>query len=288
QPHHTTTPPPTPPLPPAPRPPPAPPHLETQFIHINKRARSYIKRGEAVLVIEAKEFAGGRIKENTTGIPYDHDYLVRELGKGVPSACYDLFRHKGFVNAGLDNDTARIAIERLDKWFETEYFEPYRDTERILVTGDFCGTAEWVSQFKELADRINKKITILHFPPGITRWDGIEHRFYSFISKDQDQRLICGAVIINLIGAGNDTGLSVECVTDTGKKSTGVAESNDFAADADTVWYHGEWDYTVLPKRRHVETGKKAELLQAEKAEEEDKSPLYQESTDIITQAALL
>lgn len=185
---------------------------EAQFLLIDKKARSYIKRGEAVVVIEAKEFSGRGKKEHTAGIFYDQEHLERELGKKAASACHDLFRRGRLVNAGLDDSGARIAFERLGNWFETERFDPYRDTGRMLVAADFCGGGEWASQLKKLAGRTRKKITALQIPPGISRWDGVQHSLYSFISGDGDRRLVRGAVIIKLIGTGSDTGVTVECV----------------------------------------------------------------------------
>jgi hypothetical protein len=232
------------------------PDVERQFIYINKKARSYLKRREAVLVIEAKELDQSRRRKGAADLAYDHDYLANKLGKGAPSACYELFRNKGFVNTGLSGSIARIAIECLGKWCETERFEPYRDTGRMLVIADFYGGDEWAPQLQSLANRIKKKITVLHFPPGITRWDGIEHRFYSFINRDREQRLVYGAVIINLIGTGENTGSTVECIMDTGNDPNGTKESQGSPAGDSNGQFHREWNYILIPQGRRVKTGK--------------------------------
>ena len=185
---------------------------EAQFQLIDRRARSYVKRGEAVVVMEAKAFAGRGGRANGAGLRYDQDCFERELGQGDSPASRELFRRGRLVNAGLDRGGARMAIERLGSWFETERcFEPYRGTERLLVIADFCGGSEWASLLGQLADRTRKKVTALHFPPGISRWEGVVHRFYAFVSDDREGRSVSGAVIVRLIVAGGDTGLTVEC-----------------------------------------------------------------------------
>jgi hypothetical protein len=228
------------------------PEVEKQFMRINKKARSCLKRGEAALVIEAKEFDRSRCKEAAAGMVYDRQYLADRLGTGDPLAYYELFRNKGFVNTGLSGDIARIAIECLGKWCETERFERYRGTERMLLVADFCGdSVAWAPQLRSLADRLQKKITALHFPPGITRWDKVEHRLYSFITGDQG--LIRGMVIIDLIGTGENTGSTVECVMDAGNDPQGTPAGDGRGQ------FHGEWNYTIMPRARR--NRQKAEAL---------------------------
>jgi hypothetical protein len=46
------------------------------------------------------------------------------------------------------------------------------------------------------------QIQVRHFPPGTSKWNKIEHRLFSVISKNwRDQLLISYEVIINLIAA---------------------------------------------------------------------------------------
>ena len=82
----------------------------------------------------------------------------------------------------------------------------------------------WKVKLQELANRLNKKITVLHFPPGTSKWNKIEHRLFSFISKNwRGKPLISAAVIINLISATRtDTGLTVECVLDNNTYRTKI------------------------------------------------------------------
>jgi hypothetical protein len=146
----------------------------------------------------------------------------RLLGKATPCGVYGLFRNHGFVNVGLSSDTAEFAAESLNRWWDTAGYNHYKNTKRLIITADSVGSngyrvCLWKAKLQELANRLHKKITVLRFPPGISKWPKIEHRLFSFISKNwRGKPLISAAVIINLISSTRtDTGLTVECVLAT-------------------------------------------------------------------------
>jgi hypothetical protein len=243
------------------------PDRDEQFEYINKEVKAYMKRGEAVLSIDAKkkELIGNfrnRGKEyhekGAAPLVYDHDFLVKELGKATPYGVYDLFRNHGFVNVGLSSDTAEFAVESLNRWWDIVGYKYYKDTKRLLITAD-CGGSNgykvylWKVKLQELANRLNKKITVLHFPPGTSKWNKIEHRLFSFISKNwRGKPLISTAVIINLISATKtETGLKVECVLDNNTYQTKIKvnEEEYKKINIKRHKFHGEWNYTISPQK---------------------------------------
>ena len=90
---------------------------------------------------------------------------------------------------------------------------------------------------------------MLHFPPGTSKWNKIEHRLFSFISKNwQGISLASAVIIVNLIGATRtNMGLSITCVLDEGTYETGIKVSDeDFKSIKITKdEFHGEWNYTI-------------------------------------------
>jgi hypothetical protein len=171
---------------------------------------------------------------------------------------YDLFRNSGFVNVGLSSDTAEFAVESLKRWWDLTGAGHYKNTARILITADSggsngCKVYLWKVKLQELANRINKEITVLHFPPGTSKWNKIEHRLFSFISRNwRGKPLISTAVIINLISATKtDTGLTVECVLDnnTYKTKLKVSDEEYEAINIKRHKFHGEWNYTIRPQK---------------------------------------
>ena len=57
----------------------------------------------------------------------------------------------------------------------------------LTITADSGGSNSargrlWKTELQKLADKIGIAIRVLHFPPGTSKWNKIEHRLFSFIS----------------------------------------------------------------------------------------------------------
>jgi hypothetical protein len=94
-------------------------------------------------------------------------------------------------------------------------------------------------------------LVVSHFPAGTSKWNKIEHKLFSFISKNwRGKPLLSLAAIINLIGATTTkTGLTVECVADHGMYKKGISVTDKALAAVNMVpdEFHGEWNYTIKP-----------------------------------------
>jgi hypothetical protein len=133
------------------------------------------------------------------------------------------------------------------------------DTKEILITAD-CGCSNgykvrlWKYELQKLANQIDKKITELHFPPGTSKWNKIEHRLFFFISKNwRGKPLISTALIISLINATKtDEGLTVKGVLANREyKSKEVVGDQDYEAITIKAHkIHGEWNYTISPNKK--------------------------------------
>jgi hypothetical protein len=242
------------------------PDRDGQFEYINKQATRYMKKGCPVLSIDAKKKekignfknAGREIQgKGAAPLVFEHDFMIKELGKATPYGVYDIFKNSGFVNVGLSGDTAEFAVESIRRWWAIKGKETYKEAPSILITAD-CGGSNgykvhlWKVELQALANELNKAITVVHFPPGTSKWNKIEHRLFSFISKNwRGKPLISAAVIINLISATKtETGLVVECVLDKNKYATNVCVSDEeyAAINIKRHKFHGEWNYTISPQ----------------------------------------
>ena len=107
-------------------------------------------------------------------------------------------------------------------------------------------------ELQKLADETGLEISVCHFPPGTSKWNKIEHRLFSFITKNwRGKPLVSHEVIVNLIAATTTrTGLRVRSQLDTGKYPKGIkVGKQEFAAIhlcPDT--FHGEWNYSIMPR----------------------------------------
>ena len=242
------------------------PDRNAQFEYINEQAKKFFLNGAPVLSIDAKkkenignfENQGEEYcKKGDAEKVFDHDFPIKELGKATPYGIYDIFKNQGFINVGISSDTAEFAVESIRKWWRMIGNELYPNAEEILLTADSGGSNGyrvrlWKRELQRLANEIRKEITVLHFPPGTSKWNKIEHRLFSFISKNWRGRpLVSLAVIINLISATRtEKGLKVDCIIDEKeyKKGLEVTDKEFEAINIQQHKFHGEWNYTIMPQ----------------------------------------
>jgi len=241
------------------------PDRDAQFAYINAAADAYLAAGDPVLSVDTKkkewvgDFKNGGREWRPKGEPEEgrmHDFPIRGLGRVSPSGVYDLAANAGWVNVGIDHDTAAFAVESIRRWWDRAGRDRYPPAGRLLLTADGGGSNGsrvrlWKWELQRLADETGLEITVCHFPPGTSKWNKIEHRLFSFITQHwRGTPLVSDAVILSLIAATTtDTGLSVESYLDTNTYPTKVKVS---AEEMGTIHlrpdaFHGEWNYTILP-----------------------------------------
>jgi hypothetical protein len=241
------------------------PDRNLQFEHINKRVEEEISARNPVVSVDTKKkelvgnFKNGGQELRPKGDPEEvlvHDF-VTELGRASPYGVYDIANNQAWVSVGIDNDTGAFAVEAIRRWWYTMGEPSFPDAEALLVTADGGGSNGsrlrlWKIELQRLADEIAIPISVCHLPPGTSKWNKIEHRLFSFITKNwRGKPLITHQVIVNLIAATTTkAGLRVKAEIDsntypTGRKITDAAMAKlNITRDV----FHGEWNYTLHPQ----------------------------------------
>lgn len=184
------------------------------------------------------------------------DFVDPNLGKAIPYGIYDLTWNKGWVNVGIDHDTAEFAVESIRHWWYSMGQPLYPNSQHLLITAD-CGgsngyrTRLWRLKLQELATEIGKSIHVCHFPPGTSKWNKIEHRLFSYITQNwRGKPLTSLQVVINLIrNTKTKAGLEVQARLDQNLYPTGI-KVTDTELDAiaiERATFHGEWNYIIKP-----------------------------------------
>jgi hypothetical protein len=244
------------------------PGRDAQFAHINATAQEYLAAGDPVISVDAKkkelvgDFKNGGREWQPQGEPEEvrvYDFVLPELGRATPYGVYDLAANAGWVNVGLDHDTAAFAVESIRRWWLRAGQERYPQAQRLLVTPDGGGSNGsrvrlWKWELQRLADETGLEIRVCHFPPGTSKWNKIEHRLFSFISQNwRGKPLVSYAVILSLIAATTtETGLTVESYLDTNTYPAGrkVSDEDMATLELHRAAFHGEWNYTIAPRAR--------------------------------------
>ena len=128
-----------------------------------------------------------------------------------------------------------------------------------MITADGGGSNShrshlWKVALQELSDALGLKLYVCHFPPGTSKWNKIEHRLFSFITQNWRGHpfLLSRETIVNLIASTTTrTGLVVKSALDTNEYPTKVKVSDEELGRLRLRrhGFHGEWNYTLSPRR---------------------------------------
>jgi transposase len=242
------------------------PDRNAQFEHINAKVQQYIGLQQPVISVDTKkkelvgDFKNSGQDWRPRGKPEKvrvHDFVIPELGRAAPYGIYDLAQNTGWVSVGVDHDTASFAVETIRRWWHAMGKEKYPQAKRLLITADGGGSNGsrlrlWKLELQTLADETGLAIAVSHFPPGTSKWNKIEHRLFSFISKNwRGQPLTSLKVIVSLI-AGTTTrkGLKVHAEIDDRSYPAGIKVPDEEMAHINLRRdeFHGEWNYEILPR----------------------------------------
>jgi len=244
------------------------PDRNAQFEFINYDVKKQRKRKEPVISVDTKKkelvgnFRNNGREWRPKGTPEKvrvHDFEIPELGKVVPYGIYDIDRNHGWVNLGIDSDTAEFAVESIRRWWNAIGKKSYHNAKNLTITADSGGSNSsrarlWKTELQQLSNETKINIRVRHFPPGTSKWNKIEHRLFSFITQNwRGKPLISHAVIINLIASTTTkTGLKIECRLDKNKYQTGkkISDEEYGRINLTPEKFHGEWNYTIHPTRK--------------------------------------
>jgi hypothetical protein len=241
------------------------PDRNAQFVHINEQVLRCQRRGQPAISVDTKkkeivgDFKNVGREWRPRGRPEEvrvHDFPDPKVKKAIPYGVYDLTRNEGWVNVGIDHDTARFATASIQRWWRKMGRKRYPQAKELLITAD-CGgsnssrTRLWKVALQELADDLGLRLTICHFPPGTSKWNKIEHRMFCHITQNWRGRpLTSYAVIVQLIGSTKTaTGLQVRAELDENtyptKETVTVAQLANVRLIPAAL--RGEWNYAITP-----------------------------------------
>jgi transposase len=244
------------------------PDRDAQFRHINTAVKSALDAGEPAISVDTKkkelvgDFKNAGRELARKGEPAKvrtHDFRDPdpELGKAAPYGVYDITDDVGWVNLGIDNDTAQFAVESIRGWWQSLGRERYPEATTLTLTAD-CGgsngnrTRLWKTELQALADETGVAMHVCHFPPGTSKWNRIEHRLFSFISMNwRAKPLVSRQSIVNLIAATTTrSGLTVHARLDERSYPKGIKITDAQLAALNLTGdaFHPEWNYTINPR----------------------------------------
>jgi hypothetical protein len=245
----------------------SPADRDAQFVYLKQQREQFLQAGQPVLSVDTKkkELLGdfknaGQVWNQEAERVNVHDFPSQALGKVVPYGLYDMTYNLGTVYVGASADTAEFAVDNLAHWWEHERAARFPEATQLLLHAD-CGGSNgtrcklWKQQLQEkLADRFGIEVTVCHYPTGCSKWNPIEHRLFSEISKtwagcplrDFD------IVLKYLRDTTTQTGLRVSAHLVTQMYQKGLEVADEVMA-ALNITYHTvcpQWNYTIRPQTK--------------------------------------
>lgn len=172
------------------------PERNEQFEYIAHQRTRFAGRDLPIVSIDSKkkELVGnfknaGRSWRRIPELVNDHDFRSDAQGIAIPYGVYDLQANRGTVFVGTSHDTPDFAVDNLIRWWQSEGVERYARAPEVLVLADSGGSnSPRARAFKyalqtRLADPYRLRVTLCHYPSGASKWNPIEHRVFSEISK---------------------------------------------------------------------------------------------------------
>ena len=236
---------------------------DAQFSFINKQVVAFQKANQPVISVDTKkkeligQFGNAGKEYQPKGQPQEvetYDFPSLALGKGIPYGVYDMTYNQGWVSVGIDHDTAQFAMSTIHQWWLKMGKKTYPEATKLMITADGGGSNGvrnrlWKKTLQEFSDKTGLELEVCHFPPGASKWNKIEHRMFSHITKNRRGRpLISYQVIVNLIAnTTTKTGLKIQAALDSEKYPTGIKVTDDEmdALNLTKNDFHGEWNYTI-------------------------------------------
>ncbi len=243
------------------------PDRDLQFRHINKQVNKFLSQSIPVVSFDTKkkELVGNykndgknwRKKGEYQSV-LSHDFPDPKVPKAVPYGVYDIGDNTGWVNVGIDADTAEFAVESIRQWWRRLGKKKYSNAGALMICADSGGSNAhrshlWKRELQKLANQLKITISVCHFPPGTSKWNKIEHRLFSYITMNwRGHPLVSYETVINLIASTKTkTGLQVKARLDkkTYERGIKVPKKELDLINIKRDKFHGEWNYSISPQK---------------------------------------
>lgn len=182
------------------------PQRDQQFRKIERLRAEYQGSANPIISVDTKkkEFVGnlhreGHLYTQETIQTLDHDFPTSAEGVVYPHGIYETKRNLGHINMGTNHDTSRFACDSIARWWEKHGRIAYPQAASLLLLCDGGGSnasRRYIFKYhlERLADRLQIEIRVAHYPPGCSKYNPIEHRFFPHVTR------ACQGVIFTTIG----------------------------------------------------------------------------------------
>ncbi len=247
------------------------PDRDRQFEYIQQQRVKHQAQGQPVISVDTKkkELVGnfknaGQIWCQTPERVSTHDFPSDALGRAVPYGIYDRQHNHGTVYVGQSADTPAFAVDNISAWCQTELAQRFPNATHLMIEADGGGSNSsrsrvWKRNLQEqVADAFGLIVTVCHYPTGSSKWNPIEHRLFSEISKTWAGCPLRSFedVLHYIRDTKTQTGLTVQAhlVSQTYEKGVKVPKKEMEALNLHSLEVCPQWNYTASPRSSPLPT----------------------------------
>jgi DDE family transposase len=241
------------------------PDRDRQFCYIREQRTHALAQGVVVISVDTKkkELIGnfknaGQTWGQSAEVVDAHDFPHDAIGRAVPYGIYDMRYNCGTVYVGQSADTPAFAVANLAHWVGSEMHQRYPHATQLMIEADSGGSNAarsrvWKHHLQaQLADRFGLTISVYHYPPGTSKWNPIEHRLFSEISKTWAGCPLRSFELMlqYLTETKTQTGLRVQAhlVTETYAAGERVSDAVLATLQIQAHEVCPQWNYTIRPR----------------------------------------
>lgn len=240
------------------------PYRDEQFQHISALRARFQRQGLPVISVDSKKrelignFKNSGAKWDRSPVPVnDHDFLSDASGVGISYGIYDTPTNRGAVCVGISHDTPAFAAHSIATWWKREGSRRHGRAPKLLVLADSggsnsCSSWAWKTEIQtQLCNAFGITATIAHYPTGASKWNPIEHRLFSEISKHwAAEPLVSYEKMLAFIrNTRTKTGLAVTAYLDRAEYPKGLKPNPQLISSL--ALKPGKllprWNYTIAP-----------------------------------------
>lgn len=244
-----------------------------QFEYISAMRQKHTEMNDPAISVDTKkkELIGnfknpGTRYKREADLTNDHDFLTYALGKAALYGIYNEKENTGFVSIGVfakegksfsSSDTPEFAVESIERWWINEGIKKYQNQKKILIEADAGGSNGyrphmWKVKLQEiLCNKHGLNVTVCHYPPGSSKWNLIEHRLFSEISKNWQATPLKDyeTVLKYTKSTKTTTGLRVNAILVDKKYEKGIKATDDELKNLNITYHevNPSWNYTLSP-----------------------------------------
>lgn len=238
-----------------------------QFLYIEQMRRSFAKRGLPVISVDTKKkeligcFKNPGAAWTQLATPVnDHDFRSDASHIASPYGVFDPVANRGHVFVGTSHDTPAFAADCVSRWWTSDGRSHYPHADKLLILADTGGSngarcRAWKhGLMTKLSAPRGLEVTVCHYPPGASKWNPIEHRLFSQISKNwAGEPLVTLETMLNFIRTTRtETGLRVRATRMKGDYPKGLTPTAAEMARLLLLPHNTfpEWNYTIARSQK--------------------------------------